>query len=174
MVCEEAKAEECMKQAAKELNCWFIWGGPQYLKAADQYRKAAYYYKQSKSWVEAAVASQKAAECRLELNYVNYAALCFLDAAYNHICAEDTEKAISCFEKAVRFFEKIQKSDYTAKYCKKVGDLYETQQRIPMSIFYFERAADHFQHDDDEVSAIQCMEKVAHLRSLREIERKDV
>ncbi|KAI3880767.1 hypothetical protein MKW92_035134 [Papaver armeniacum] len=163
---DKAKAENFMKQAEKELNRWVIWGGPNYLKAAHLYEEAGFLFRKSKSWVQAALVFIKVAECHLMLNSVNYAALSFVDGAQNSTFAKDYGKAIACYEKAVQLFEKIGKSDKACKYCKEIGQLYEDRQKIPMAIFYFGRAATHFQFQQNKEAFAECAKKVKKLRNL--------
>ncbi|KAI3886169.1 hypothetical protein MKW92_039874 [Papaver armeniacum] len=167
---EKAIAENLMKQGTKELNRSIIWGGPNYSKAAYLYEEAGLIYRKSKLWVQLAMVAIELAEFYIKLNKRNYAAFSFVDGAEICLSAKNENKAISCYDKAVREFENIGYSKRAATYCEKIGQLHEKQQNIPMAVYYFEQACDHFQHCNEEASADECSEKVKQLRTLYEQE----
>ncbi|XP_058110512.1 alpha-soluble NSF attachment protein-like [Magnolia sinica] len=61
----------------------------------------------------------------------------------------------------MNLFLEIGRLNMAARYCKEIGELYETEQDFERSMDYFERAADLFQSEEVTTSANQCKQKVA-------------
>ncbi|KAF6174071.1 hypothetical protein GIB67_020253 [Kingdonia uniflora] len=154
-----AKGEEFEKKAEKKINGWGLFGS-KYEDASDLYEKAANCFKLAKSWDKAGTVYMKLAGCHIKLDSKHEAGSAYVDAAncYKKISAKE---AISCLEQAVNQFMEIGRLNMAARYCKEIGELYDTEHNFEQSIVFFERSADLFQSEEVTTSANQCKQKVA-------------
>ncbi|KAJ1387602.1 Tetratricopeptide-like helical domain superfamily, partial [Sesbania bispinosa] len=154
------KGQELANKAENKLLCCCALFGSNYEDAAELFRKSANSFKLGKSWDKAGSIFIKSAKCHMKLDSKHDAANAYVDAAN---CYKKTSKkgAISCLDKAVTLFTEIGRHIMAAKYYKEIGELYELDQDIEHAKSYFERAAEHYEHEDATTSMIQCKQKVA-------------
>eukprot|EP00262_Sarcandra_glabra_P003181 TRINITY_DN1371_c0_g2_i1.p1 TRINITY_DN1371_c0_g2~~TRINITY_DN1371_c0_g2_i1.p1 ORF type:complete len:290 (-),score=61.68 TRINITY_DN1371_c0_g2_i1:349-1218(-) len=154
-----AKGEDFEKKAEKKMNGWGLFGS-KYEDASDLFEKAANSYKLAKAWDKAGSVYIKLASCHLKLESKHEAASAYVDAA-NCYKKVSSQGAITHLDQAVNLFMEIGRLNMAARYCKEIGELYETEQSFEHAMDYFERSADLFQSEEVTTSANQCRQKVA-------------
>ncbi|KAK7294799.1 hypothetical protein RJT34_17695 [Clitoria ternatea] len=155
-----ARGQQLAKKAENKLQCCCALFASNYEDAAELFRKSANSFKLAKSWDKAASIFIKSSKCHLKLDNKYDAANAYVDAA-NCYKKTSTKGAISCLNKAVTIFSEIGRHIMAAKYSKEIGELYERNQEIEHAKSYFEKAGEHFEHEDATTSVIQCKIKVA-------------
>ncbi|KAJ4970545.1 hypothetical protein NE237_003644 [Protea cynaroides] len=170
---DAARGEEFENKAEKKINGWSFLGGSKYEDAAELYEKAASSYKLAKSWDKAGAAYIKVADCHLKSESKHEAASGYVDAAkcYNKTSPKE---AISCLTKAVTLFKEIGRLNIAARHCKEIGELYEQEQDLEQSIFFYEQAADLFESEESTTSANQCKQKIAQFAAQMEQYQKAI
>eukprot|EP00252_Welwitschia_mirabilis_P012233 TRINITY_DN2717_c0_g1_i1.p1 TRINITY_DN2717_c0_g1~~TRINITY_DN2717_c0_g1_i1.p1 ORF type:complete len:290 (-),score=81.50 TRINITY_DN2717_c0_g1_i1:254-1123(-) len=159
MANQEAAGIEYEKKADKKLQGWSLFGN-KHEDAADLYEKAGNSYKLAKAWDRAGAAYEKLASCHLKMESKHEAASAYVDAA-NCYKKTNSQEAMRCLNNAINFFMEIGRLSMAAKYCKDIGEMYESEENWESAMEYYERAADLFRGEEVTSTASQCLLKVA-------------
>eukprot|EP00252_Welwitschia_mirabilis_P012235 TRINITY_DN2717_c0_g2_i1.p1 TRINITY_DN2717_c0_g2~~TRINITY_DN2717_c0_g2_i1.p1 ORF type:complete len:290 (-),score=86.14 TRINITY_DN2717_c0_g2_i1:364-1233(-) len=158
---QEAKGLECEKKADKKLQGWSIFGH-KHEDAADLYEKAGNHYKLAKSWDRAGAVYLKLASCHSKMESKHEAASAYVDAA-NCYKKTNSREAVRCLNTAVNIFMEIGRLSMAAKYCKDIGETYESEENLESALEYYDKAAELFKGEEVTATANQCLLKVAQL-----------
>ncbi|XP_048495269.1 alpha-soluble NSF attachment protein 2 isoform X2 [Beta vulgaris subsp. vulgaris] len=108
----------------------------------------------------AGAAYLKLANCYLKVESRHEAANAYAEAGHAYKKTSSKE-AVSCLEQAVNSFLEIGRLNMAARYCKEIGDIFETEENLEQAIVWYDKAADLFQSEEVTTSANQNRQKVA-------------
>lgn len=115
-----------------------------------------------KHWLKAGQAFYEAAKLQ---NVRHEAAVYYTDAA-NCFKKCNLEQAVNCLLKAIEIYTDLGRFTLAAKLHENIGAIFENEINYEMAVQHYEQAAEYFNGEENNSSAMRCLLKVAHLSAV--------